>query len=159
MSEAPSTTPAGGEVAAAQPQQQPQQQQSPAPTKRKKHSEDFIFGETLGHGSFGDVVKGIDKETGKEYAIKIMDKMLMVRQGKKKYVITERDILSKCNHPNIVKLSYTFQSETSLRKQLRFLYTYFPKYKTFEIHTSTQKNAIFSIIFIHYWNYFIYLHY
>lgn len=126
MSEAPSPTPAEEEVAAAapqaaQPEQQPQQQQqqTPAPTKRKKHSEDFIFGETLGHGSFGDVVKGIDKETGKEYAIKIMDKMLMVRQGKKKYVITERDILSKCNHPNIVKLSYTFQSETSLRKQTR----------------------------------------
>lgn len=110
MSDVPQTAPTGGEATAAQPQQ------NPTAAKRKKHAEDFIFGDTLGHGSFGDVVKGIDKETGKEYAIKIMDKMLMVRQGKKKYVITERDILSKCNHPNIVKLSYTFQSETSLRK-------------------------------------------
>lgn len=113
------TMPAKAEAATNEPQ--PQQQKSAAattaaPKKKTKHADDFIFGDTLGHGSFGDVVKGIDKETGKEYAIKIMEKELAKRQGKAKYVITERDIMSKCNHPNIVKLSYTFRSNTSLRK-------------------------------------------
>lgn len=82
---------------------------------RAKHAEDFVFGETLGHGSLGAVVRATDKETGTEYAIKIIDKALVVRYNKQKYVVTERDILSACNHPNIVKLYYTFRSTTSLR--------------------------------------------
>lgn len=85
---------------------------------RAKHAEDFVFGETLGHGSFGAVVRATDKETGTEYAIKIIEKALVVRYNKAKYVVTERDILSHCNHPNIVKLFYTFRSATSLRLSL-----------------------------------------
>ena len=84
-------------------------------TPRAKHAEDFIFGETLGHGSFGDVVKAVDKESQQEFAIKIIEKALVVKLNKQKYVVTERDILSACNHPNIVRLYYTFRSETSLR--------------------------------------------
>ena len=87
---------------------------------RAKHAEDFVFGDTLGHGSFGDVVKAVDKETGTEYAIKIIEKQLVVKLNKQKYVVTERDILSACNHPNIVRLFYTFRSETSLRLLLLF---------------------------------------
>jgi len=83
-------------------------------TPRAKHAEDFIFGETLGHGSFGDVIKAVDKETGQEFAIKVIEKALVVKLNKQKYVVTERDILSACNHPNIVRLYYTFRSETSL---------------------------------------------
>ena len=82
---------------------------------RAKHAEDFVFGETLGHGSFGAVVRATDKETGTEYAIKIIEKAPVVRYNKQKYVLTERDILSMCNHPNIVKLYFTFRSQTSLR--------------------------------------------
>ena len=92
---------------------------------RAKHAEDFIFGETLGHGSFGDEVKAQDKESGQEYAIKIIEKALVVHLNKQKYVVTERDILSACNHPNIVRLYYTFRSETSLRLSHFFPHSFF----------------------------------
>jgi len=59
-------------------------------------------------------VLGTDKESGEEFAIKILEKKHIVKENKQKYVKTERDILSQCNHPNIVKLFYTFRSETSL---------------------------------------------
>lgn len=55
--------------------------------------------------------------TGKEYAIKMMEKKRLIKEKKVKYATTERDILMKCgNHPNIVKLYYTFKDETYLCK-------------------------------------------
>jgi len=50
------------------------------------------------------VVLGTDKETGKQYAIKMLDKKFIKKQGKTQYVKTERDILAKCRHPNIIKV-------------------------------------------------------
>ena len=77
--------------------------------------EDFEVLQVLGHGSFGDVVKVRDLETGTEYAMKAMQKSLITRLGKQKYVMEERNILMACDHPNIVHLYYTFRSELCLR--------------------------------------------
>jgi len=111
---------------------------TPAATPRAKHADDFIFGETLGKGSFGDVIKAVDKETKQEFAIKVIEKALVVKLNKQKYVVTERDILSACNHPNIVKLYYTFRSETSLHYVLELcpggdLLHYIRKTKSFSL--------------------------
>jgi len=53
---------------------------------------------------------------GKEYAIKMLEKKHLVKEKKVKYATTERDILTQCNHPNIVKLFYTFKDEEHLCK-------------------------------------------
>jgi len=121
-------------------------------TPRAKHAEDFTFGETLGHGSFGDVIKAVDKETGQEFAIKVIEKALVIKLNKQKYVVTERDILSACNHPNIVRLYYTFRSETSLHYVLELcpggeLLNYIRKTKSFsmpvaQFYTAEIVNAL-----------------
>lgn len=81
---------------------------------KKKKVEDYEFGDVLGEGAFGAVVLGTDKETGKQFAIKMLDKKHIAKQNKIQYVHTERDILAKCKHPNIIKLFSTFQDKANL---------------------------------------------
>ncbi|EMR11042.1 hypothetical protein PNEG_00639 [Pneumocystis murina B123] len=81
----------------------------------KKSIKDFILGRTLGEGSYSTVVAARDKQTSKEYAIKILDKRHIIKEKKVKYVYIEKDTLNKLgNHPGIVQLYYTFQDERNL---------------------------------------------
>ncbi|KAF2074147.1 hypothetical protein CYY_004550 [Polysphondylium violaceum] len=80
----------------------------------KKNRSDFDFIKTIGKGSFGKVKLVIEKETGKGYAAKILNKKLIIKEKKAKYVNTEKTILDSLDHPNIVKLYYTFQDENDL---------------------------------------------
>lgn len=52
-----------------------------------------------------------DKETGVNYAIKKMLKSHLSKEANKKSVMNERNVLSKCNHPNIVKLYKAFRDD------------------------------------------------
>ncbi|KAA8646384.1 hypothetical protein EYZ11_011612 [Aspergillus tanneri] len=81
----------------------------------KKGVRDFSFGNTLGEGSYSTVVLGTDRQTLKEYAIKILDKRHIIKEKKVKYVNIEKDTLNRLTeHPGIVRLYYTFQDERSL---------------------------------------------
>ncbi len=61
------------------------------------------------------VVLGKENDTGREFAIKMLEKKHLIKEKKVKYATTERDILTKCsNHPNIVKLYCTFKDDTYL---------------------------------------------
>ncbi|GAQ36658.1 pkb-activating kinase-like protein [Aspergillus tubingensis] len=81
----------------------------------KKGVRDFSFAHTLGEGSYSTVVLGTDRQTLKEYAIKILDKRHIIKEKKVKYVNIEKDTLNRLTeHPGIVRLYYTFQDERSL---------------------------------------------
>lgn len=81
----------------------------------KKGVRDFSFGNTLGEGSYSTVVLATDRQTLKEYAIKILDKRHIIKEKKVKYVNIEKDTLNRLtDHPGIVRLYYTFQDERSL---------------------------------------------
>lgn len=81
----------------------------------KKGVRDFSFGHTLGEGSYSTVVLATDRQTLKEYAIKILDKRHIIKEKKVKYVNIEKDTLNRLTeHPGIVRLYYTFQDERSL---------------------------------------------
>ena len=67
---------------------------------------------------------GEDKKTGKHYAIKKLDKAHIVKNDKVKYVMIERDALSKMNHPGIVRLYWTFKDNRSLCKLLYYFVLY-----------------------------------
>ncbi|KAH3744034.1 AGC/PDK1 protein kinase [Pelomyxa schiedti] len=103
---------------------------------KNKHYEDYNWGRQLGIGSFGAVMLATDKENGREVAIKVLEKAQIIRLNKQKYVITERDILCKLDHPNVIKLYGTFRSETSLHYVLELcpngeLLKLMQKHKTF----------------------------
>ncbi|KAK4697235.1 3-phosphoinositide dependent protein kinase-1, partial [Lecanoromycetidae sp. Uapishka_2] len=81
----------------------------------KKGVKDFHFGRTLGEGSYSTVMAATDRETGKEYAIKVLDKRHIIKEKKVKYVNIEKDTLNRLtDHPGVVRLYYTFQDEQSL---------------------------------------------
>ncbi|WEW54957.1 serine/threonine protein kinase [Emydomyces testavorans] len=81
----------------------------------RKGVRDFQFGRTLGEGSYSTVVAGTDRQTLKEYAIKILDKRHIIKEKKVKYVNIEKDTLNRLtDHPGVVRLYYTFQDENSL---------------------------------------------
>ncbi|XP_034414609.1 3-phosphoinositide-dependent protein kinase 1 [Cyclopterus lumpus] len=85
-----------------------------APQPRKKKPEDFRFGKILGEGSFSTVVLAREQLTGKEYAIKILEKRHIVKANKAQYVKRERDLMSNLEHPFFVKLYFTFQDDEKL---------------------------------------------
>lgn len=81
----------------------------------KKGVRDFQFGRTLGEGSYSTVIAATDRQTGKEYAIKVLDKRHIIKEKKVKYVNIEKDTLNRLtDHPGVVRLYYTFQDEQSL---------------------------------------------
>ncbi|KAL7718359.1 non-specific serine/threonine protein kinase [Entamoeba marina] len=127
-----------------------------------KREVNFNFGDTLGEGSFGAVVLTTDKEDGKQYATKILEKNQIIRLKKHATVKRERDIMSMCRSPYIVRLYYTFQNETSLFYVLelcpnRDLKFYFNKYGSFSeevtrhyiAEIATAVNYLHSLNIIH----------
>ena len=67
----------------------------------------------IGQGHFGVVKKCIEKSTGKEYAVKIMNKT-KIKEKDFQLVIKERNFMSLIKHPNIVSLVQDFEDETYL---------------------------------------------
>ncbi|KAI9306561.1 kinase-like domain-containing protein [Cunninghamella echinulata] len=102
---------------------------------------DFEYGDILGEGSYSTVILGKDKKTNKQYAVKKLDKAHIVKNDKVKYVMIERDALSRMNHPGIVKLYWTFRDNRSLYYVLDLapngeLYTFIRKMAPFDIETA-----------------------
>ncbi|KAI0484632.1 putative 3-phosphoinositide dependent protein kinase-1 [Xylariaceae sp. FL0804] len=81
----------------------------------KKGVRDFSFGRILGEGSYSSVFLATDRQTLKEYAVKVLEKKHIIKERKIKYVNIEKDTLNRLTeHPGIVRLYYTFQDENSL---------------------------------------------
>ncbi|ROV95133.1 hypothetical protein VSDG_05825 [Cytospora chrysosperma] len=81
----------------------------------KKGVRDFSFGKVLGEGSYSTVYLATDRQSLKEYAIKVLEKKHIIKEKKIKYVNIEKNTLNRLtDHPGIVRLYYTFQDETSL---------------------------------------------
>ncbi len=70
----------------------------------------YEISKNLGNGKFGLVKLGINKQTGKKVAIKIMSKKEMTMEDLS-LVQTEIEILKICQHPNIIHLYEVFENE------------------------------------------------
>ncbi|KAL2195667.1 kinase-like domain-containing protein [Corynascus similis CBS 632.67] len=81
----------------------------------KKGVRDFSFGRVLGEGSYSTVFLATDRQTLREYAVKVLEKKHIIKEKKIKYVNIEKNTLNRLtDHPGIVRLYYTFQDEASL---------------------------------------------
>lgn len=68
--------------------------------------------EVLGKGAFSEVVRAEEKESGKQVAIKIIDKKAL--KGKEEALQNEIDVLRKARHPNIVELMELYDDKSRL---------------------------------------------
>eukprot|EP00301_Raphidiophrys_heterophryoidea_P005725 c12370_g1_i3.p1 GENE.c12370_g1_i3~~c12370_g1_i3.p1 ORF type:complete len:749 (-),score=167.27 c12370_g1_i3:539-2785(-) len=82
---------------------------------------DFDIGPVLGTGSFGRVhfIKHI--ETGRFYALKILNKKQIIELGQVEHVLGERDVLSSICHPHIVNFCGSFQDSRKLYIVMEFV--------------------------------------
>lgn len=81
----------------------------------KKGIKDFRFGEVLGDGSYSTVMLARSNDSGKKYAVKVLNKEYLIRQKKVKYVNIEKNTLQRLNDGRgVIKLYFTFQDEASL---------------------------------------------
>jgi 3-phosphoinositide dependent protein kinase-1 len=77
---------------------------------------DFTFGPTLGEGSYSTVKQVTHIATGKQFAIKILEKSHLVRHNKVQTATSEKNALVRLGtgHPGIVRLHWAFQDEARL---------------------------------------------
>lgn len=68
----------------------------------------------LGQGDVGKVYLVKEKKTNRLYALKIFSKEEMIKRKKIKRILAEQEILATSNHPFIVTLYHSFQSEDYL---------------------------------------------
>ncbi|RKP12206.1 kinase-like domain-containing protein, partial [Piptocephalis cylindrospora] len=75
---------------------------------------DFVKIRLLGKGDVGRVYLVRRKDTDRLYALKVLSKREVLKRNKIKRALAEQEILSKSNHPFIVTLYHSFQSEAYL---------------------------------------------
>ena len=69
--------------------------------------DNFVLGNELGKGAYATVRSAHNKENNSKVAIKVYDKLKLLSPSKKKNAEREIKILSRLNHPNIIKLYKT----------------------------------------------------
>ncbi|XP_048832792.1 serine/threonine-protein kinase Sgk3 [Brienomyrus brachyistius] len=83
---------------------------------------DFDFLKVIGKGSFGKVFLAKHRLDGKYYAIKVLQKRLIVHRREQKHIMAERSVLLKSvKHPFLVGLHYSFQTADKLYLVLDFI--------------------------------------
>ncbi|KAK9480905.1 kinase-like domain-containing protein [Lipomyces japonicus] len=68
----------------------------------------------LGKGDVGKVYLVREKKTSRLYAMKVLNKKEMIKRNKIKRALAEQEILATSNHPFIVTLYHSFQSDEFL---------------------------------------------
>ncbi|XP_043080593.1 serine/threonine-protein kinase Sgk2 isoform X2 [Puntigrus tetrazona] len=76
---------------------------------------DFDFLAVIGKGTFGKVLLAKLKADGKFYAVKVLQKKVILKKKEQKNIMAERNVLLKSlKHPFLVGLHYSFQTSEKL---------------------------------------------
>lgn len=84
------------------------------PSSNTSKLDDFERIKTIGTGSFGHVLLVKHKTTDEFYAMKILDKLKIIKLKQVEHTINEKRILESINFPFIVKLEFSFKDNTNL---------------------------------------------
>ncbi|XP_052003154.1 serine/threonine-protein kinase Sgk2b [Xyrauchen texanus] len=72
---------------------------------------DFDYLKVIGTGSFGKVFLATHKEDGRYYAVKVLQKHIILARKEERHVMCEHRVLLKMlNYPFLVKLHFSFQT-------------------------------------------------
>lgn len=82
---------------------------------KKASVDDFVMLKVIGKGSFGKVLLGKHKASGRIYAVKVLSKEAIIKQNEEKHIMSERNVLlGNVHHPFLVGLHYSFQTPGKL---------------------------------------------
>jgi len=82
---------------------------------------DFDLFRFLGAGGFGMVLLATKRDTKKLYALKVIDKRILISQNQTHSIFREKEALASVEHPFIVPLRFAFQTEDHLCFVLDFI--------------------------------------
>ncbi|ELP92715.1 hypothetical protein EIN_371170 [Entamoeba invadens IP1] len=89
--------------------------------QKKKTVDDFEMLSLIGKGSFGKVMQVKEKETGKVYAMKILNKSHIIDNNEVEHTMAEKSVLSKSKNPFLMQMHYSFQTGDKLYFILDFV--------------------------------------
>ncbi|KAL7393783.1 hypothetical protein ABVT39_015917 [Epinephelus coioides] len=76
---------------------------------------DFDYLKVIGKGSFGKVLLARHRKRGGYYAVKVLQKQMIVKRKEQRHVMVERNVLLKgLQHPFLVGLHFSFQTLNTL---------------------------------------------
>ncbi|XP_014861396.1 PREDICTED: serine/threonine-protein kinase Sgk1-like isoform X2 [Poecilia mexicana] len=82
---------------------------------------DFDYLKVIGTGSFGKVLLARHRKQGGYYAVKALDKQMIIKRKEQRHVMVERSVLLKgLKHPFLVGLHFSFQTPKTLYFVLDF---------------------------------------
>jgi serine/threonine protein kinase len=82
--------------------------------------ESFVLGSEIGKGAYATVRSARDLSNN-QFAVKIYDKIQLLKPSRKQNAEREIKILAKLDHPNIVKLVKTVENQNSLNLVLEYI--------------------------------------
>lgn len=76
---------------------------------------DFEFLKVIGKGSFGKVLLARHRTEQQVFAVKVLQKVAIMKRNEAKHIMSERNVLLKnVQHPFLVGLHYSFQTADKL---------------------------------------------
>ncbi|KAM4600375.1 serine/threonine-protein kinase Sgk2b [Polymixia lowei] len=91
------------------------QQSSTNPDGSQVKPSDFDYLKVIGKGSFGKVLLARHRGSGGYYAVKVLQKQIILRRKEQRHVMAERSVLLKgLQHPFLVGLHFSFQTANTL---------------------------------------------
>mmetsp|Transcript_21344 Transcript_21344/g.39048 ORF Transcript_21344/g.39048 Transcript_21344/m.39048 type:complete len:499 (-) Transcript_21344:392-1888(-) len=78
---------------------------------RRPQKEDFVFVKLLGRGSIGTVIKAMHKESGNVYAMKVIHKDHIDKNGLRSQLLAEVKIQMTIRHQNLLRCYSYFEDE------------------------------------------------
>jgi protein kinase A len=95
--------------------------QASGPSNNAHKLSDYELKKTLGNGSFGRVVLVKHRENGKFYALKILEKLSVVKSKQVEHTLNEKKILNAVNFPFIASYAASFKDNCNLFIALEFV--------------------------------------
>ena len=92
-----------------------------SPEEQNFTLEDFKIRKVIDKGSFGKVFLVVNKHNGKLYAMKRINKDILIDKKQIQNTKNEKEILFQSNHPFVLSMDYVFQNEYRIYFFLKYV--------------------------------------